>query len=155
MSSIITDVRVITPDHWMKENDGKYYTHIPFQCDENEDTLIEFVDSDEYIQQHKEDFDALNSGYTQKNVCIISADHKPSCNMSIQIKRAAEEDGRVMYSMDKDGHFTAEWVPNNKPDSLAALFGAFSGAGINPNEVDTNQVLDMIDREEKKKEIIL
>ena len=50
MSEIITNIRVITPDHWMKETDGKWYTHIPFECEENEDTLIEFIDSDELLE---------------------------------------------------------------------------------------------------------
>ena len=105
MSSIITNVRIITPDHWMKESDGN-------ECEEDEDTLIEFVDSNDYIQKHKEDFDALNSGYTKKNVCIISADHKPMCNISIHVKKASEENGYIIYNLKTDGTFEAEWVPN-------------------------------------------
>lgn len=112
MSSIITNVMIITPDSWIKELDGKLYTYIPFECEEDEDTLIEFVDSIDYIKEHKEDFDALNSGYTKKNVCVISADHKPSCNISIQVKKASEENGHIMYNLKPDGTFEAEWVPN-------------------------------------------
>lgn len=123
MSSIITNVRIITPDHWMKESDGKWYTHIPFECEEDEDTLIEFVDSEDYIQKHKEDFDALNSGYTKKNVCIISADHKPTCNISIQVKKASEENGRIMYSLKPDGTFEAEWVSNQSSNIMDLLGG--------------------------------
>ena len=74
--------------------------------------MIEFVDSNEYIQEHKEDFDALNSGYTKKNVCIISANHKPTCNISIHVKKASEENGYIIYNLKTDGTFEAEWVPN-------------------------------------------
>ena len=123
MSGIITNVRIITPDHWMKESDGKWYTHIPFECEEDEDTLIEFVDSEEYIQEHKEDFDALNSGYTKKNVCIISADHKPTCDISIQVKKASEENGRIMYNLKLDGKFEAELVPNQSTNIIYLLGG--------------------------------
>lgn len=143
MSSIITNVRIITPDHWMKESDGKWYTHIPFECEEDEDTLIEFVDSNDYIQEHKEDFDALNSGYTKKNVCIISADHKPTCNISIQVKKASEENGRIMYNLKPDGIFEAEWVPNQS-SSFMDLLG-----GLN---LTNNQFNDI---SEKAKDIII
>lgn len=148
MSEIITNVRVITPDHWMKETDGKWYTHIPFECEENEDTLIEFIDSDEYIQEHKVDFDALNSGYTKKNVCIISADHKPTCNISIQVKKTADEPGRIMYNLKPDGTFEAEWVPDKSGGfDISSLLGGFTGMEL--SESDANKVKDAA------KEIIL
>ena len=143
MSSIITNVRIITPDHWMKESDGKWYTHIPFECEEDEDTLIEFVDSNDYIQKHKEDFDALNSGYTKKNVCIISADHKPMCNISIHVKKASEENGRIMYNLKPDGTFEAEWVPNQS-NSFIDLLGGFNLTNDQFNEIS-----------EKAKDIII
>jgi len=148
MSEIITNIMVITPDHWMKETDGKWYTHIPFECEENEDTLIEFIDSDEYIQEHKVDFDALNSGYTKKNVCIISADHKPTCNISIQVKKAADEPGRIMYNLKPDGTFEAEWVPDKSNEfDILSLLGGFTDMEL--SDSDANKVKDIA------KEIIL
>ena len=143
MSKIITNVRIITPDHWMKESDGKWYTHIPFECEEDEDTLIEFIDSDEYIQEHKEDFDALNSGYTKKNVCIISADHKPTCDISIQVKKVSEENGRIMYNLKPDGTFEAEWVPNQSTN-IMDLLGGFNLTNDQFNDIS-----------EKAKDIII
>ena len=134
MSSIITNVRIITPDHWMKESDGKWYTHIPFECEEDEDTLIEFVDSNDYTQEHKDDFDALNSGYTKKNVCIISADHKPACNISIQVKKVSEENGYIIYNLKTDGTFEAEWVPNQS-NSFMDLLGGFNLTNDQFNEI--------------------
>lgn len=87
MSSIITDVRIIHPEDWMREADGTWYTHIPYECEESDDVLIELIDDEDYVREHERDFNALHSGYTKKNTCIISADIKPSCNIQIMLEK--------------------------------------------------------------------
>ena len=149
MNNIITNVRVITPDHWIEETDGKWYTHIPFECDENDDTLIEFIDSEEYINQHINDFSALNSGYTKTNMCVISANHKPTCDIQIQIKKAKDEDGRIIYTKKDDGVFEPEWLPNNPPE--LSIFDMLLGSNINLDNI----ISEATSEEDDKKEIVV
>lgn len=111
MTNIIKDIKVIEPIHWMQEVDGLWYTHIPFEAN-NEDILLEFVDPDDYIQEHKEDFNALNSGFTTDTECIITADHRPSCNIAVQIKFCKDENGEIIYKPDNKGNFVPEWRSN-------------------------------------------
>jgi len=118
MSSIITNIRVITPDQWMQEIDGMWYAHIPFECEEDDDTLIDFADTDEYINEHRVDFDALRSGYTKKNTCVILAEHKPTCNISVSIKKASEENGMIVYALQPDGTFEPTWLSNNTKEII-------------------------------------
>ena len=151
MSNIITDIRVIKPEHWSQEVDGLWYVHIPFEA-HGEDTLMEFVDPDEYVQAHKEDFDALNSGFTTDKECTITADHKPSCDMSVQIKFCKDEDGEIVYKPNEKGEFKPEWRSNPK-SSFGALAGLMGGLGGTPN-FDPSQIIDakgkIINQEEPK-----
>ena len=153
MSKIITNARTIKADHWQQEYDGKWYVHIPFAA-QGKDVLIEFVDSDEYIQEHKDDFDSLNSGTTSDTECVITADHKPSCDMLIELKYAEDENGEIIYRKVGD-QFIPEWKPNDQGgfggfDALAGLMG---GMGMN---ADPNQIIDtagkLIKLDEEKKE---
>ena len=108
---------VIKPEHWTKETDGVWYTHIPFDA-KGEDTLIKFTSSEEYIQEHKEDFDALISGYTTDNECVIKSDHCPNCDIEIQISFCKDEDGEIIYKQDENGNFKPEWRENINIENL-------------------------------------
>ena len=149
MSSIITNIRVIKPEHWTQEVDGTWYAHIPFECDEDDDTLIDFADTQEYIDKHKNDFDALRSGFTKKNTCVILADHKPTCDIQVSIKKASEEEGRIVYTLNPDGTFEPEWL-SNIPSGLEALFGsALNGIDLSEGssvarDIKTNNIKDII-----------
>lgn len=138
MSDIITNVRVIMPEHWQKEIDGLWYVHIPFEA-KGKDVLLEFVDSDDYIQEHKADFDALNSGFTTDTECTITADHCPSCNMSVQIKFCDEEDGEIVYKPDEHGNFKPEWRSNSSGFGGFGALAGLMGGGMN---FDPSQIID-------------
>lgn len=107
MTNVVKDIKVIEPNNWEQETDGLWYTRIPFEAN-SEDTLLEFVDPEEYIQEHKIDFDSLNSGFTTDTECIITADHRPSCNITVQIKFCKDENGEIIYKPDDKGNFVPE-----------------------------------------------
>lgn len=134
MSEIITNIRIIQPEHWNQEVDGLWYVHIPFEA-KGKDTLMEFVDADEYIQEHKEDFDALNSGFTTDTECTITADHRPSCPMSVQIKFCDEEDGEIVYKPDGNGNFKPEWRSNSSGFGGFGALAGLMGGGFNPTDI--------------------
>lgn len=134
MSSIITDIRVIKPEHWMQEFDGVWYVHIPFDTKGSKDVLMEFVDPDDYIQEHKVDFDALNSGTTTDTECIITADHRPNCDMSVQLKFCEDEDGEIVYKPNDKGQFIPEWRSNKS--GFGFPFGMLGGMGMPQDIID-------------------
>lgn len=132
MDNIITDVRIIYPNDWELHSDGKWYVNIPFECPDDMDTIMEFVDPDEYIKDHKKDFDSLNNGVTENNTCTISADHKPSCNMQIRIQTIDQAGGRIMY--DKNGN--PEYIPPS--NNFMSMFGGFNlGNNLPPDIIDS------------------
>ena len=68
--------------------------------------------------------------------------------MSIQVKKAADEPGRVMYNLKPDGTFEAEWVPDKSGGfDISSLLGGFTGMEL--SDSDANKVKDAA------KEIIL
>ena len=158
MSDIITDIRTIPVEAWQKEYDGKWYVHIPFECEENDDVIMEFVDPDDYVQKHKKDFDALNNGFTTKNQCTITSDTKPTCDMHIKISKAEILPGRIIYTKDPTtGQFIPEWQPDEKP-GLGGLFGALGGlGGMSSDIIDamTKKIDDKDTKEEDKSKIII
>jgi len=136
MSDIITNVRSISKDHWMKESDGLWYTHIPFECTEDEDIIINLVDPSEYINEHKADFDALGNGYTKKNECVVTSLRKPECDITVELKKAYTVPGRIIYTKDEKGQFVAEFEPAPVPQDSAAgasilnALGSLSNGGL-------------------------
>ena len=97
---IITTARTVYKDSWTKEIDGIWYAQIPFECNENDDTIIELIDTPEYIREHQKDFDALDNGYTKKNTCVITASHKPECDITVSIKKLSEDGGSLVINPD-------------------------------------------------------
>lgn len=124
-----------------------WYVHIPFKAN-SEDTLLEFVDPEDYIQEHKEDFDALNSGFTTDTECTITADHKPSCDMAVQIKFCKNENGEIVYKPNEKGQFIPEWRSNNSP--FGALAGMMGGMGIPQDIIDTTGKTITSEADDKK-----
>ena len=153
----MNDVVVIKPSQWNIESDGLWHLHIPFEA-KGKDILLEFVDNDEYIKEHKEDFDALNSGFTTDTECTITANHCPSCSISVQIKFCDEEDGEIIYKPDEQGNFKPEWRSNNFRfgglNTLAKLIGSeinFDPSQINDVDGDiiSNEEINQVETKEE------
>ena len=105
---------VIKENQWAFDSeDNKWYAIIPFKCNEDDDVIIELIDSDEYIINHIEDFKSIDNGITKENECIITSDHKPKCDFSINIENAKLLEGEIIYHKDHEtGKFIPEWVPS-------------------------------------------
>ena len=131
MSELIsTGARTIKKEQWTFEpRDNKWYAIIPFECEEKDDVIMNFMDSDEYVLEHKEDFDALNNGFTRKNECVITCDHKPKCDMLIEINKATMLRGEIIYHKNPEtGQFLPEWRPD--PEEVSESSVLAEGLGI-------------------------
>lgn len=152
MSNIITTGgRTLKPEDWKFEaRDGLWYITVPFECDENEDVVMTFLDSNDYVQEHKKDFDALNNGFTRKNECIITSDIKPSCDMLVEIQKAKLMKGEIIYHKDPEtGEFLPEWKPEESGFG-GFPFGMLGGMGL-PTDIE-DMAKSAIDAEVNKKE---
>lgn len=118
MSDIVTNARTIHKDQWTYEPaDGKWYVVIPFECEENDDVIIDLADSYEYIQEHSSDFDSLENGFTRKNECVITASKKPECDILIEVNKAQLLRGEIIYHKNPEtGEFMPEWIPEEMPN---------------------------------------
>lgn len=149
MSDIITNVTLIKKEWWQQERDGMWYVHIPCDCTEKDDVILDFSNTpQEFIDANKADLDALNNGYTINGECVITADHKINCDIPVEVKLAKVMPGRIMYTRDEaTGEFKAEWVPDN-PTLTLDMLSLMGGGGFN-----SSQLQDLIP--EPKKEIII
>jgi len=129
--------QIITKDMWVKDGD-LWYVHIktPFECTPDTETILEIEDSQDYIDEHKDVFEALNNGETKDNEVIISCDIEPNCDIKVSVKTLEEAGGRIMY--DKDGN--PEYIPDKSFDMFSAMSMLGGMPSINP-EID-NQVID-------------
>lgn len=109
---------------------------------------MEFIDDNDYIQDHQDDFNALNNGTTENNMCTISADIKPSCLMQVQIKTLEEAGGEILY--DKNG--IPKYIPPER--SGFDLMGMINGLGGLGGNIDPSKIIDaegkVISTEENK-----
>lgn len=163
MNNIIsTGGRTLRHEDWKFEaRDGLWYITVPFECEENEDVVMTFLDSDDYIQEHKKEFDALNNGFTRKNECVITSDIKPTCDMLVEVQKAKLMKGEIIYHKNPEtGEFMPEWKPE-ETGGFGFPFGMLGGMGMpagteemiqNAIDVETNKVEEP--KEEKSKIII-
>lgn len=127
---------VIKPDDWKQAEDKQFYVEIPFECDPEMDTVMQFIDTASYMEEHKEDFDLLNNGESDGKVCRISADKQPKCEMRVEIKTVEEAGGRVVY--DKYGN--PEYLPPE--NNMVDFMGLLDDANVNMTDLIPQDVVD-------------
>ena len=121
MSNIITNVRTILQDAWQQESNGIWYVSVPFECEENEDIVMEVADPEDYIAEHKADFDALNNGFTRKNECIITSNIKPSCDIHVSINKVSDIGGHIFVDDSGNMEYIPEIAANNFFDLIKGV----------------------------------
>ena len=96
-------------------DDGKWTVNIPFNCIENEDVVLTYVDSEEYINEHKDMYANIKGGNTYNGKCELVTTSEPSCDITVAIEKLHEVGGTVFYSEDGNPQyippFTANCIP--------------------------------------------
>ena len=138
----MVNVQTVNKDSWVKK-DETWYAHIPFECNESDDVIINFVDPIDYIKENIESFEYIRNGYTKDNECVITAINKPECDITVELKRAAVTPGRVIYTKDSEGNFVAEWEPaETPPQNIPANF-LMNALGNIATQNDLNNIMPM------------
>lgn len=90
------EVKIHVED-WLQVYDGKWYIVIPFEATEDEDVVIDFIDSPEYMQEHMFVYDYIESGYTSDNQVVIIASNRPVCPITLGISKSDYHSEKIDY----------------------------------------------------------
>lgn len=81
--NITTKIEV---EDWVQESEGNWVVSIKTNFTAEDDLKISFIDSEEYIKEHKYVYDYIIDGYTLDGLCIIRANNRPNCPIKILLE---------------------------------------------------------------------
>ena len=93
---ILKTIANILPEDWiedLQDSEGNIYwcTYVPFSCTSEEVLEVQLLDSQEYIDQNKETFDAIEEVHSLDGSCLLISNKQPECNISIEVRKQSDD----------------------------------------------------------------
>ena len=127
---------LIRKEEWREDSEGKFFVSLKYEGINNERAVINFVHGEEYINAHKEDFEALLGAESDDDTCTLYSNKALDCDINVDVVKESELDGKIITYTDKEGNErqifkTTEELMNDKVSIvLNSLINAASAAEV-------------------------
>lgn len=127
---------LIRKEEWKEDSEGKFFVSLKYEGINNERAVVNFVHGEEYINEHKEDFEALLGAESDENTCTLYSNKALDCDINVNVVKESELDGKIITYVDEEGNErqifkTTEELTNEKIDAiLNSLINAMAAAEV-------------------------